>query len=409
MTLARRHLLAGLGAGLGLGLLTGGGSLRAFAQPAATIGGGRRKTLVCVFQRGAVDGLAMVPPYADPDLAAARPRIAVPRPGQPDGALDLDGRFGLHPALAALAPRWQQRQLAVVHAVGLPGAGRSHFEAQDLLEQGGSPRGAGWVNRLLAGGAPDDTRAIAVGEELPRALAGGHPALVIARSGDIGIARGAPAARRGALASAFAALYADRSDPVSVTGRRALAAADRLGATLAAVPSATATYPGGALGKAMATASRLIRAELGTEVILVEVGGWDTHTDQPRRLTAGLRELGGSLAAFGDELGDRLADVVVVTLSEFGRTVAENGSGGTDHGTATASLVFGGPVAGGRVLGRWPGLAASARFEQRDLAITSDLRDVLGELLAGHLGASASQLAAVFPDHARAAPLGLLG
>jgi uncharacterized protein (DUF1501 family) len=395
MTFSRRHFLAGAGAGLaGLAALVVRPNLTAFAAPAERAG--RRKTVVVVMQRGAVDGLAMVPPHGDPALAAARPTLA----GKlATGVVDLDGHFGLHAGLAALAPHFAGKRLAIVPAVGLPGASRSHFEAQDLLEQGGVAGDTGWANRLLAHRPHGDATAVAVGTSLPRALAGTESALVIERNGEIGIARKAPAPRREQLLAAFSELYATGDDPFTRTARHALASAARVEAALAAQPS-PAAVPQGPAGQAMMTAARLIRADLGAELIVVDTGGWDTHVGEAQRLDRGLGQLGAAIAAFTAELGDHLADVTLVTISEFGRTVRENGTGGTDHGTATTSLVLGGNVAGGQIIGRFPGLAEDQRFEGRDLAIATDTRDLLGDVLAGTLGLTAAELAAIFPGHA---------
>jgi uncharacterized protein (DUF1501 family) len=398
MRFTRRHFLAGAGAGLATLLVRP--NLSAFAAPAVRAASG--KTVVLVMQRGAVDGLAMVPPHGDPELARARPTLAA---ALGTGTVDLDGHVGLHAGLAALAPHFTAGRLAIVPAVGLPGGSRSHFEAQDRLEQGGIASDTGWANRLLAHRAHTDTTAIAVGATLPRALAGTEPALAIERNGEIGVARKAPAVRRTQLQAALGELYATGADPFSTTARRALASAAGVEAALAALP-APAQVPPGPAGQAMMTAARLIRADLGAELIVVDTGGWDTHVGEAARLDRELGQLGAAIAAFAAELGDRLADVTLVTLSEFGRTVAENGTGGTDHGTATTSLVLGGGVAGGRVVGRLPGLAVDQRFEGRDLAIATDTRDLLGDVLAGTLGLGAAELAAIFPGHPRQ-PLGL--
>lgn len=370
--------------GIGLATLLVRKHLVAFA-------GGSKKTIVIVVQRGAVDGLAMIPPHGDPLLAAARPTLA------PKNALDLDGYWGLHPSLAPLLPFFQRKQLAIVPAVGLPGASRSHFEAQDLLEQGGTVAATGWANRLRAA-SQNDTGAIAIGNTLPRTLAGAAPALVIEASGQLGLARGAPAPRRALLADAFTDLYAGRTDAFSLTASRALASTARVEQALAAVPRIA--QPKGPIATALSTAARLIRADLGAELIVVDTTGWDTHTQQAARLDRTFTLLADGLALFAAELGDRLADVTLVTISEFGRTVRENGTGGTDHGTATMSLVLGGAVAGGRVVGAWPGLREDQRFEGRDLAIGTDVRDLLADVLAP------LPVQAAFPDHV-IKPLGI--
>lgn len=380
----RRSFLASMGAGLATLLVRP--NLRAFA------GTGGTKCVVVVMQRGAVDGLAMIPPHGDPELAKARPQLMAKL--QP---IDLDGHFGLHPGLAPLLDHWKAKRLAIVPAVGLPGATRSHFEAQDRLEQGGTLAATGWANRLLAQRPHiGDATAIAVGTTLPRALAGTAPALVVERTGEIGVARKAPAPRRNQILAAFDELYATGSDAFSTTARRALASAAHVEAALAAQPARAQVQ--GPAAQALLTAARLIKADLGAELIIVDTGGWDTHVGEAQRLDRGLGQLGTAIAAFATELGDRMADTTLVTISEFGRTVRENGTGGTDHGTATMSLVLGGAIRGGRIAGTMPGLDEASRFEGRDLAITTDSRDLLSEVLAHGLGVS--DLKTIFPDHA---------
>ncbi|CAN5903068.1 DUF1501 domain-containing protein [soil metagenome] len=394
MTWTRRSFFGAAGAGLAT--LFARGAVRAFGAPAAST-----KTVVVLMQRGAVDGLAMIPPHGDPELARARPSL-----GSALGAnlIDLDGHFGLHAGLAPLFDHWTAGRLAIVPAVGLTGASRSHFEAQDLLEQGAASE-SGWANRMLAHRAHTDTTAIAVGNSLPRALAGEQPALVVEQSGEIGVARKTAPKKRDAILAALTDLYAQGDDPFTTTARRALVSAQRIEAALAAQP--TSTKPQGPIGQALVTAARLIRARLGTELIVVDTVGWDTHTAESQRLDRQLHMLGDAVGAFATELGDLLADVTLVTISEFGRTVRENGTGGTDHGTATMSLVLGGAVHGKRIVGPWPGLATDKLFEGRDLAITTDTRNLLADVLAGTLAVDSPTLAALFPNHTTR-PLGLM-
>ena len=369
---------------------------------------GGRRVLVCLFQRGAVDGLNMIVPHGDAAYYRERPRIAIPR----DQVLDLDGRFGFHPALASLLPLWKQGTLAAVHAVGSPDATRSHFDAQDYMESGTpgvkSTRD-GWLNRHARHAQEHrDTpfQSVAFGPQLPRILAGSAPALAISDLRAFGI-RAHQEGSRDRLTRAFEELY-----EASATGIVASSAAEGFEAvaTLKRLnpedyrPEHGATYPEGRLGRALRQIAQLIKADLGLENAFADVGGWDTHIAQGSsrgQLATRLRELGDGLAAFAQDLGDRMSDVVVLTMSEFGRTVAENGSGGTDHGHGTAMLVMGGGVRGGRIQGRWPGLGAEARFQGRDLAVTTDFRDLFGEILMRHCGAT--KLDAVFPGHAGAA------
>jgi uncharacterized protein (DUF1501 family) len=365
---------------------------------------GRRPVLVCVFQRGAVDGLSMVVPYADRDYARERPRIAVPH-GE---VIDLDGRFGLHPALSGLAPLWKDGLLAAVHAVGSPDSTRSHFDAQDYMESGtpgvkSTPDG--WLNRHAQHAREHREtpfQSVAFGAQLPRILSGSAPALAISDLRAFGIRAGR---RQGGdrLSRAFEALYEQSATGIvassAAEGFEAAATLQRLDPS-AYQPEHGAAYPAGRLGRSLQQIAQLIKADVGLENAFADAGGWDTHIAQGAgsgQLATRLRELGDSLAAFARDLGDRMRDVVVLTMSEFGRTVAENGSGGTDHGHATAMFVLGGPVRGGRVVGRWPGLAPGDRYEGRDLAVTTDFRDLFAEVLARHGGTAG--LETVFPGH----------
>ncbi len=372
-------------------------------------GSTRGKVLVCVFQRGAVDGLSMVVPYTEEAYYGERRRIAIPRPGTGDGAaLDLDGRFGLHPRLAPIMPLWSAGSLAIVHAVGSPDATRSHFDAQDYMESGTpgvkSTRD-GWLNRALRHGREHREtpfRGVAFGQQLPRALHGSAPALAIADLQAFGI-RAPQGAARDRLTAAFEALYGgEQTGIVASTAAESFEAVQMLRTANPTrhQPEHGADYPRGPFGRAMLQAAQLIKTDLGAEIVFVDVGGWDTHINQGAdqgQLATRLAEVGGALAAFATDLGERMADVVVLTMSEFGRTVAENGNGGTDHGHATAMMVMGGGVRGRRVLGTWPGLAREQRFEGRDLAVTTDFRDLFAEIASRHLGIT--QLDALFPGH----------
>lgn len=387
----------------------------ALRDPRRRTGG---KVLVCVFQRGAADGLSMVVPHGESAYYAARRRIAVARPGSGEGAaIDLDAHFGLHPALAALKPLWDDRSLAIVHAVGSPDATRSHFDAQDYMESGTpgvkSTRD-GWLNRALAHRhehRETPFRGVAFGTQLPRALHGSAPALAVADLRAFGIR--APGAARDRITAAFEQMYAGAPEGiVASTAAESFEAVQLLRSVNPATlpPANGARYPGQSFGRAMQQAAQIIRANLGAEIIFVDVGGWDTHINQGAgtggQLSLRLAEFGAALAAFVQDLGERMADVVVLTMSEFGRTIAENGTAGTDHGHATAMMVLGGGVNGGRVAGRWPGLAPDQRFEGRDLAVTTDFRDLFAEIAARHLGIT--QLDALFPGFTPGTPPGVL-
>jgi len=366
-----------------------------------------KKVLVCVFQRGAVDGLNMIVPHGDPFYYRERPRIGVPRPGQTGGVLDLDGHFGLHPALAPLQALYRGGALALVHAVGSPDITRSHFDAQDYMETGTpgvKSTTDGWLNRLLAHSADHANtpfRGVAFGQQLPRALRGAATALAVNDLQAFGIR--APEPARDRLTAAFEDLYQG-----SATGLIAASSAEGFEAIKMLKsanpaqyePANGAEYPRGPFGSSMRQIAQLITADLGLEIAFTDVGGWDTHVNQGSsqgQLAARLGELGGALAAFAQDLGERMQDVVVLTMSEFGRTVAENGNAGTDHGHGTAMMAMGGGVRGGQVLGRWPTLDPAKRFEGRDLAVTTDFRDLFGEVLVRHLGAA--DLGAVFPGY----------
>lgn len=381
-------------------------AIRPPGRPAA------RRTLVCLFQRGAVDGLSMLVPHGDELYYRERPRIAIPR----SQVVDLDGHFGLHPRLAVLKPFWDAGSLAVVPAVGSPDGTRSHFDAQDYMESGTpgvKSTTDGWANRYCQNAKEHtDTpfRAVAFGPQLPRIMAGTAPALAIDDLRTFGVGGRSGASDK--LTRAFEALYEG-----SATGLLATSAEESFEAIRMlkeANPQAQGTehgaeYPRGRLGDSLRQIAQLIKAGLGLEIAFADMGGWDTHVNQGSdqgQLALRLAELGQALAAFATDLGERMRDVCVLTMSEFGRTVRENGTGGTDHGHGTAMLVLGGTVAGKRVVGRWPGLSGEARYEGRDVAVTTDFRDLFGEILTRHLGAR--DLSAVFPGHSLGAMPGVI-
>ena len=363
-----------------------------------------RPILVCLFQRGAVDGLNMIVPHGDALYYRERPRIAVPA----TDVIDLDGYFGLHPRLAPLKQWWDAKSLAAIHAIGSPDASRSHFDAQDYMEAGTPGVKAtpdGWLNRYCQHDrqhADTPFRAVAFGPQLPRILAGSAPSLAIDDLQAFGLRapRLQPAARD-RLTRAFEQLYAGSATGLlSSSSQEAFHAVQMLKQLDLAEyrPANDAAYPRGRFGKAMLEIAQLIKADVGVQLAFADVTGWDTHVNQGASeglLATRLGEFGQALAAFAQDLGEKLRDVVVLTMSEFGRTVRENGNSGTDHGHATAMLVLGGPVNGGTVLGRWPGLDPVQRFEGRDVQVTTDFRDLFAEILARHLGAR--DLSAVFP------------
>jgi uncharacterized protein (DUF1501 family) len=364
--------------------------------------GGRTKRLVVIFQRGAADGLNIVVPHGESPYYAMRPSINIPK----RTVLDLDGFFGLHPSLAAFQPLWQQRQLAIVHAAGSPDATRSHFDAQDFMETGTPGLRAtddGWLNRSLRSisGAPQISpfRAIALGPSVPRILSGSEPAVAMNNINDFSIGGKNPKASR--AASAFEAMYDHSSDSVlHGTGEETFDAMKMLREADPGkyMPGPGAHYPRGHFGDSLRQLAQLIKANLGVQVAFADIGGWDHHVNEGAvegQLSNVLREFSQSLAAFWIDLGDLGEDTVVVTMSEFGRTARENGNRGTDHGHANVMFVLGGPVHGGKVYGRWPGLDQSQLYEGRDLALTTDFRQVIGEAVTHHMGNKS--LETVFP------------
>lgn len=383
--------------------------LRAAAQ-----GSSKQRILVVIFQRGAADGLNVVAPFFEPRYYQLRPSINVPRPSgitpttpappiAPNVSIDLDGRFALHPSLQPLKPLWDSGQLAIIHAAGSPDASRSHFDAQEFMECGtaGVKREDGWLNRALpVGGTGSPLRAVALGNKMPRTLKGDRGALAM---NDLSKFQFGDAATSGILER----LYGQSSDAGLKRQGTGLFEAAR---SLEAIRLQPSTPPQGTqylgeFGRRLQQVARLIKANVGVEVAFVDMDGWDHHANEVGQLTNMLREFGTSLAAFSRDLGDRMADTVIVTMSEFGRTAAENGNGGTDHGHGGVMMVLGGSVRGGSMYGPWPGLEPEQLFEQRDLAVTTDFRDVLGELVRDHMGQKTDT---VFPDYTVGKGLGLL-
>jgi uncharacterized protein (DUF1501 family) len=365
----------------------------------------RKKILVAIFQRGAVDGLNMVVPFGEPRYYALRPSIAIPKPdGTTNSAVDLDGFFGLHPALAPLKPLFDAHHLAIVDAVGSPDPTRSHFDAQDYMESG-TPgyKGAadGWLNRALPKqpGTASPLRAVSLGDTLARTLRGHNDAVAVRSLNDFQVHDPSGAAT-------FESMYENSPDTMlHGTGKETFNAVKIMQSIQKQVyvPANDAKYPNGGFGKSLQQIAQLIKANVGVEVAFADIGGWDTHVNetggQPTngQLANNLAQFGQALAAFYQDLGDRMEDVTLVTMSEFGRTVKENGDRGTDHGHANVMFVLGGDVRGGKIYGEWPGLQEEQLYDGRDLALTTDFRDVLGELVARHLGNS--NLKSVFPGY----------
>jgi uncharacterized protein (DUF1501 family) len=365
----------------------------------------RKKILIAIFQRGAVDGLNVVVPHGEAAYYAARPSIAIPRPdGTERSAIDLDGRFGLHPSLRALKPLWDRKQLAIVEAVGSPDPTRSHFDAQDYMESGTPGLKAtydGWLNRaLLRETRPSPVRAVSMSPDLPRTLRGKNEAIAIDNINDFQV-------KDASAAATFESMYGTSADQVlNGTGRETFEAIRIMQAIQKTpyTPANAARYPNGRLGQSLQQIARLIKADVGLEVAFTDVGGWDTHVNevgaQPHvgQLANLLHDFGDALAAFSQDMGDRMADITVVTMSEFGRTVKENGDRGTDHGHANVMFALGGSVRGGHVYGDWPGLAPEQLYQGRDLNVTTDFRSVLSEVVVKQLGNR--EVASVFPGFA---------
>lgn len=387
-------------AGLGTLLLGSGWAVR--VQGASLQ---RDRRLVLVFLRGAVDGLSVVVPHAESAYYRARPRLALPGPNQAGGVLDLDGSFGLHPALAPLVPLWQAGSLAFVHACGSPDPGRSHFDAQDYLESGTpgiKTTPDGWLNRLLAvlpmSGSP--VQAVNFGETVPRILTGRMPVASLATGRRA--TRRLPLDRPG-VGSAFDALYSG-SDALSRTYQEGRSARREL-LESTGNPDETAMADNGAPASSagfVGDASRLaglMAHNPDVQLAFLALGGWDTHVNQARQLEKQLPPLAQGLAVLAQKLGPLYERTVILVVSEFGRTVRENGNGGTDHGHGNALWLMGGAVRGAKVYGQWPGLEESRLFEGRDLAVTTDFREVVAAVLQQHLHLERPQLAKVLPGY----------
>ena len=390
----RRRVIAGAGAvgvaAFGSQLVT---SRYAFADPATT-----DRTMVVVFMRGGMDGLSIIVPGGDPNLQKARPNIVVPDASLLPG----DSRFGLHPALAPLHPFWQAGQMAAVHAVASPDASRSHFQAQDCLERGTATTAVhtGWLDRALSAIGPGTTfRAVAEADATPRSLLGGESKLVLDGIEQFALAAPNNAVREKTMA-ALEALYTGFDHPAvdhAMTTIKSLNQARQLASQRYTPVKA---YPGGGFGDRLKDVARLVKAKVGLRVATIDLGGWDMHTGLGNvnggDMRNSLNGLANALAAFATDLGPQLEDVTVVTMTEFGRRVQENGNAGTDHGHGSLMMLLGGGLNGGAVHGKWPGLAPGA-LDNGDLAGANDYRDVLGEVLDRRFGVA--DVKKVFPDH----------
>ncbi len=390
--------------------------LRALAGSTGAGSDGRgKRVLIVLFQRGAMDGLNAVIPHGESDYYNLRPSIAIPKPnGGQEAALDLDGFFGLHPAMASLKPFYDSRELAIIHAVGSHDQTRSHFDAQDYLESGTpgvkSTRD-GWLNRSMqAAPAPEASpfRGVALGPSLPRIMQGRASGVAMSSLESFAI-RDNRVGQGG-----FEAIYEQTvNEAMRGAGRETFEAVNMLKQVNPRQyqPLEGVQYPRGPFGDRLRQIAQLVKSRVGLEVAFTDIGGWDTHANQGNvqgQLALRLRELSLGITALYRDLREFADDVAILTMTEFGRTVRENGNRGTDHGHASAMFLLGGKVSGGKVHGRWPGLAADRLYEGRDLAVTTDFRQAIGEVLQSHL--KVRDLATVFPGYRieNQSPLGLI-
>ncbi len=357
--------------------------------------------IISVFLRGAADGLNIIPPHGDSDYYRLRPGLAIAPPGNEQGALDLDGFFGFHPGMVALLPLYQSGELAVIHACGSPSPSHSHFEAQDLMERGltgNSGSFSGWLGRYLDYRMDDSFsvfHALGMGNAAPRTLA--HDASTIAMNRIEDFSLLVPEAQKAETEALLQALYAGDS-PLENGARDTLAAVDTLAAADPAQypPQNGATYPDTGFGAQLQAVGQLIRADVGVRATALSLGGWDTHQGESATLDNLLPELAQSLAAFHTDMGTEMDRITLVTMTEFGRRAYENGSAGTDHGHASFMLTLGGNVNGGRVYHDWPGLRDQDLYGKGDLQVSTDYRNVLGELIDKRTPGMPMEL--LFPD-----------
>ncbi|CAN5682256.1 DUF1501 domain-containing protein [soil metagenome] len=373
---------------------------------------GKKKVLITIFQRGAIDGLNMVVPHGDSEYYNLRRTIGVPKPKADGGALDLDGYFGLNPTLEPLEKFWKSKQLAVIHSAGSPDNTRSHFDAQDYMESatpGVKSTRDGWLNRVLQ--TKDDKkispfRAVAMAGQVPRSLMGRAPTIAMTNLSDFAIKAGV---YTNAVKGGFEGIWQENAtDSLGATGRETFEAVNFLKEVNPAQykPANGANYPTTPFGRSLFQIAQLVKAGVGLEVAFTDTPGlnWDTHANQANgdgsrgQLANLLRTFGQGIAALATDLGQQMDDVVILTMSEFGRTARQNGTNGTDHGHGNAMFVLGGSVKGGKVYGDWKGLKNDQLNEGRDLAVTTDFRDVFAEISQKHLGNK--NLDKVFPGYA---------
>jgi len=388
-TLSRRELLAGKRP-----------APRLTFQP---VQGPKGDVLVVIFLRGGMDGLHAVPPHADASYREQRPTLAIAEPGKSGGALDLDGFFGLHPDLAPLQEIYQAKQLALVHAVGSPDSTLSHFEAMQTMERGvsdGTTTASGWISRHLASLDSDHAspiRAIAFGDVLPKSMQGSIGAMAIRNLSEFRL--NVPDSWGGGFRDVLSDFYGSGPNPARVAGHETLQllrSLEKLDAK-SYQPERNAVYPKTDMGERLRQVAQLIKAEVGLEIAEVDLGGWDAHVAQPTLMAGLMKELGGAMHAFWSDLGDHMQRVTVVAMSEFGRRVHENSALGTDHGRGTAMFLMGGAIRGGKVYGRWPGLKNEQLDKDGNVRVTTDYRDILGEIVTRRL--HNEKLGEVFPQY----------
>lgn len=372
----------------------------------------KRKVLVCIFQRGAMDGLMAVTPFTDNYLKAARPSLFMSAAKAGGGAplIDLDGRFGLHPAMQAFEPMFREKRMAIVHGIGSPNSTRSHFDAQDFMESG-TPfikgTSSGWLNRavgLLGHEPATPFQAVSLTSSLPRSFYGSNPAVAIRNLADFNIQlRGSQAGAK-MVSKSFEDLYDQTSSELlKNTGKDSFDAIKMLHKidVKKYTPENNAVYPSNSLGNSLKQIAQLIKMDVGMEVAFAESGGWDTHFNQGKESGTFARNVDGlseAIMAFWNDLGRYQDEVTVMTMTEFGRTVAQNGTGGTDHGRASCNFILGNDVNGGLVHGIVNPLAKENLEDGRDLAVTTDFRSVFSEVANVHLGINNTKNKVLFPD-----------
>ena len=399
MTSRRGFIKAGGLALFGIGI----GGIPAFvAEAAASVKKQglfmKKKILVCIFQRGAMDGLMAVTPFEDPYLKAARPTLfmSAAKGGKTNPLIDLDGRFGLHPSMSAFEPLFREKRLGIVHGIGSPNNSRSHFDAQDYMESGtpfNKGTSSGWLNRAVGLLGHDATpfQAVSLTSSMPRSFYGDNPTVSIRNLQDFAIQMKGNQSGANMAAKSFEDLYDQTSsDLLKNTGKESFDALKMLQKTDTRnyAPSNNAVYPNTALGNSLKQIAQLIKMDVGIEVAFAESGGWDTHFNQGSDtgiFARNVNDLSNSIVAFWTDLGAHQDDVTLMTMTEFGRTVKQNGTGGTDHGRASCNFILGNDVTGGIVHGNIKPLAADNLEDGRDLAVTTDFRSVFSEVADKHL------------------------